>query len=341
MKYNIIKQLGKGAYGTTYKVEYNSKYYALKKQKILESDTKKNLNSNIWREIEFYKWINKLNSNDQVFFMKLYEYNIEKVCDLDQEVDNKELNRSKICLNLLVDLKDGVLENLTLSKEQNNSLLIQMLYINYLLRKSNWIHNDIHPGNIGYKIVDTNTKLNIKINNKSFKIPTYGYIFSLIDYGLCINKRLLKKSIEKKNYKINYSLNFDLWCFLEEYIFNHYSNINSLKKNNIDIKKMHDIITKYVYVNNKLLYEKIKFIMIHSNKSLESKFKLLETKNKYDYLISYDFSQYVQIYSNNTYYKVLELNYKDNIYNSNLLEYIKINKDKIDILLINLLNLIK
>ncbi len=81
--------------------------------------------------------------------------------------------------------------------------------------------------------------------------------------------------------------------------------------------------------------------MIHINKSLESKFKLLETKNKYDYLISYDFTQYVQIYSNNTYYKVLELNYKDNMYNSNLLEYIKMNSNKIDILIINLLNLSK
>ena len=340
-KYNIIKQLGMGAYGTTYKVEYNNKFYALKKQKILQSDTKKNLKSNIWREIEFYKWINKLSSYDQIFFMKLYEYNIENSCDLEQEVDNKQLNRSKICLNLLVDLKDGVLQDLTLSKEQNNSLLIQMLYIIYLLRKSNWIHHDVHPGNIGYKIVDTNIKLNIKINKKTYKIPTYGYIFSLIDYGYCANKRFLKSSIEKKNYKLNYSLNFDLWCFLEEYIFNYYKNINSLKKNNVDIKKLHDKITKYVYTNNKLLYEKIKFIMIHINKSLESKFKLLETRNKYDYLISYDFTQYVQIYSNNTYYKVLELNYKDNMYNSNLLEYIKMNSNKIDILIINLLNLSK
>ncbi len=340
-KYNIIKKIGNGAYGTTYKVEYNNKYYALKKQKILESDTKKNLNSNIWREIEFYKWINKLNKDDQIFFMKLYEFNIEKSCDLNQEIDNKQLNRSKICLNLLVDLKDGVLKDLNLSKNQNNSLLIQMLYIIYLLRKSNWIHHDIHPGNIGYKIVDEDMKLTIRINNKLFKIPTYGYIFSLIDYGMCSNKKILKKSIEKKNYKLNYSLNFDLWCFLEEYSFNYYKNINELKKNNINLKKLHEIITKYVYENNKLLYEKIKFIMIHTNKSLEPKFKLLERKNNYDYLISYDFAQYVQIYSNQTYYNILNITYNDNMYNNNLLEYIKMNKDNIDSLLINLLILSK
>ena len=34
------------------------------------------------------------------------------------------------------------------------------------------------------------------------------------------------------------------------------------------IKKLNDKITKYVYTNNKLLYEKIKFIMIHINNSL-------------------------------------------------------------------------
>jgi serine/threonine protein kinase len=339
-KYNIIKKIGNGAYGTTYKVEYNNKFYALKKQKILESDTKKNLKSNIWREIEFYKWINKLSKLDQIFFMKLYEFNIENSCDLNQDIDNNKLNRSKICLNLLVDLKDGVLKDLNLSTNENNSLLIQMLYIIYLLRKSNWIHRDIHPGNIGYKIVDVNTKVIIKINNKLFKIPTYGYIFSIIDYGMCINKKFLKSSIEKKNYKLNYSLNFDLWCFLEEYIFNYYNNIDSLKRNNTNIKKIHDDITKYVYMNNKLLYEKIKFMMIHINNSLESKFKLLESRNKCDYLISYDFAQYVQIYSNKTYYDILQLNYKDNMYNNNLLDYIKMNKDKIDLLLINLLKLL-
>jgi serine/threonine protein kinase len=340
-KYNIIKKIGNGAYGTTYKVEYNSKYYALKKQKILHSDTKKNLSSKIWREIEFYKWINKLNLDDQIFFMKLYEYNIENSCDLEQEINNKELNRSKICLNLLVDLKDGVLQDLTLSKQENNSLLIQMLYIIYLLRKSNWIHHDVHPGNIGYKIVDTNTKIKLRINNKKFTIPTYGYIFSLIDYGYCSNKKFLKSSIEKKNYIMNYRLNFDLWCFLEEYTFNYYKNINELKHNDINLKKLHDIITKYVYSNDKLLYEKIKFIMIHTNKKLESKFKLLETKNKYDYLISYDFAQYVQIYSNKTYYNIFNLTYKDNIFSNNILEYIKMNKDKVDYMLIYILNNIK
>ncbi len=341
MKYNIINKIGNGAYGTTYKIEYKNKYYALKKQKILESDTKKNLNSKIWREIEFYKWINKLNSDDQIFFMKLYEYNIENSCDLEQEINNKELNRSKICLNLLVDLKDGVLQDLNLSKQENNSLLIQMLYINYLLRKSNWIHHDVHPGNIGYKIVDTNTKIKLRINNKNFTIPTYGYIFSLIDYGYCANKKFLKSSIEKKNYIMNYRLNFDLWCFLEEYVLNYYKNINELKHNDINLKKLHEIITRYIYSNDKLLYEKIKFIMIHTNKNLESKFKLLETKNKNDYLISYDFAQYVQIYSNKTYYNLFNLTYKDNIFSNNILEYIKMNKDKVDYMLIYILNNIK
>jgi len=273
--------------------------------------------------------------------MKLYEYDIEKVCNLEQEVDNKQLNRSKICLNLLVDLKDGVLQDLNLSKQENNSLLIQILYIIYLLRKSNWIHHDVHPGNIGYKIVDINTKLKLRINNKTYIIPSYGYIFSLIDYGYCANKKFLKSSTEKKNYIMNYRLNFDLWCFLEEYIFNYYKNINEFKHNNINLKKLHETITKYIYTNDKLLYEKIKFIMIHTNKSLESKFKLLETRNKYDYLISYDFAQYVQIYSNKTYYNIFNLTYKDNIFNNNILEYIKINKDKVDHMLIYILNNIK
>ena len=40
-KLTIIETIGKGVYGTTYKVSYNNKLYALKKQKILDEDKKK------------------------------------------------------------------------------------------------------------------------------------------------------------------------------------------------------------------------------------------------------------------------------------------------------------
>ena len=87
----ILKELGKGVYGTTYKVTKDDKIYALKKQKILDSDAKKDISKSIWREIEFYKWVRKLKSNQQHFFTILYDYTINNTCNFKQDriyVDN-------------------------------------------------------------------------------------------------------------------------------------------------------------------------------------------------------------------------------------------------------------
>ena len=350
-KYNIIRELGKGFYGTTYEIEYLNKRFALKKQKILESDVKRSLKSKIWRELDFYQWINKLSKTDQIFFMKLYEFKIEEKCEFKQEyteikkieinknVELKELDKSKYCLNLIVDLKDGVLDNLVLNQEEKQSLLIQIIYSIYLMRKNNWIHHDIHPGNICYKKVDESTKLILNIDGKKYKIPSNGYIFSLIDYGFCSNKKLFKTPRDKKAYQQNYQLNFDLWCFLEEYCFNYYNNNVSLKQNKINNKNFHEKITKYVYKNNIILYEKIKFIMQNSNSKLEVMFKNFEKTGKVHYLFIYDFAQYVAIYDTQLYYSQIGLDYKENQYPNELLEFIKINSHSLNKILLKLIKI--
>ena len=71
--YKIIKKIGKGFSGTTYLVKKNGKSYALKIQKILESDIKKSLRIEHWREIEFCK---KFANKHPEHFMTLYDYDI-------------------------------------------------------------------------------------------------------------------------------------------------------------------------------------------------------------------------------------------------------------------------
>jgi serine/threonine protein kinase len=336
-KYNYIKKIGNGLYGTTFEVEYNDVKYALKKQKILEKDIEKNLNLSIWREIEFYKWINNLNETDKKYFMKLYDWNFEENCELEQErsFSNKllkDLDKSNYCLNLIVDLKDGTLDKLNLKEDESKSLLIQILYAIYLLRKSGWIHGDIHPGNIGYKKIDYDTMLKAKINNKTYKFKSYGYQFSLIDYGGCINKKFMKSKKEKKKYSELYLMNFDLWCFIEDYALNNYKNGIILRENKINTKKFHKDLLEYVYKNNRLLYEKIKFIMKDSKK-LFNKFE----KKIYFIELSYDFSHYVQIYEPELYYSLLKIKEEENKYSKDLLEYIKLNKSNIEKILLFLI----
>jgi serine/threonine protein kinase len=51
----ILKKLGNGVFGTTYLIKNKSdgKKYALKRQKILNSEVEKSTKSKIWREIKF------------------------------------------------------------------------------------------------------------------------------------------------------------------------------------------------------------------------------------------------------------------------------------------------
>ena len=49
----------------------------------------------------------------------------------------------------------------------------------------NMTHNDLHTNNIMY--INTDKKhLYYKINNKHYKVPTFGKIFKIIDFGRAI-----------------------------------------------------------------------------------------------------------------------------------------------------------
>ena len=63
----ISRELGYGMLGTVYLVEYKSNTYAMKVQKILKKDYD-NPDSNFRTEIEFYKYIDRLPPNNQIFF---------------------------------------------------------------------------------------------------------------------------------------------------------------------------------------------------------------------------------------------------------------------------------
>ena len=340
----ILNTIGKGVYGTTYKVSYNNKLYALKKQKILDSDKKKDLNKSIWREIEFYKWVNKLDKNNQIFFNKLYNFNIIDFCKFNQDrifidANIKKLDKSKTCIDFLFDLKDGNIINLNLNYKQRMSLLIQILYSIYLMRKNKWIHRDIHPGNICYKRVDNNSYINIKLD-KTYKIPSYGYIFSLIDMGFIYNYKFIKTKKEKDGFNKNYDFNFDLWCLIEDYCLNGFTDAISIKKNKINIKKFSFKIIKFIYTNNKLLYNKIKFIMINMNEKYNKDFNNLENNKRIDELFIYEFNQFIKIYNNELYYKKLNIKQQDNLFDINILEFIKINKNNMEFMLKELIKLI-
>lgn len=250
----LIKKIGYGMYGTIYLVKYENEYHALKIEHILKKDmTKKS--SIIWNEINFSLNFGN-NYPDQ--FIKLRAYDFINNCKHDQQYSSnitlfsnktqkkiKSLSTSDFCIRKIYSLIDTSLNKIfnKLSKVQIYSMLMQLFYTVNLLEKNNYIHGDIHAGNIGVLKTDIKT---LTIGN--YTIPTEGYIYKLIDYGFTTNKNDIenKKQFKKlfgkeSKYIILLLINFPLWTFI---------NKNNIKTN-----------------DNKTIYKKIK---------KTSEFKLLE-----------------------------------------------------------------
>ena len=113
-------------------------------------------------------------------------------------------------------MKDGVLSDImtNLNKKQVYSLIIQISYAFHLMHINNYIHGDPFSKNICYK----KTKLK-KIKILDLDIPTYGYIFSLIDYGTIVNYKFTQRPIDR--FILNYtpSKNFMFFLCMEFLIF--------------------------------------------------------------------------------------------------------------------------
>jgi tRNA A-37 threonylcarbamoyl transferase component Bud32 len=141
----------------------------------------------IWRDISTSLALKEYDNH----FLKIKEFRVVKECTFKQHrnraIDKygladryEELAKSKYCIEIITDLKEGSLVTIyeSLSKNQIISMIIQLTYAIYLMHQKKIWHGDIHPGNICYNKTD---KKFIKVFNEN--VPTYGYIFSLIDYG--------------------------------------------------------------------------------------------------------------------------------------------------------------
>ena len=203
--HKIIKKIGHGVFGITYLIKHKNKKYAMKIQKILPFQLKKSLDNNIWREIYFAKRMSKY--PDQ--FCYLYCYKIINECiHLQPKPEFKPnkwlkeyltaLDDSHYCMKLIYDLKDGNVDDLFWNKKMTTkqiySYIAQITYAIYLMGKNHFTHTDIHSRNITYKKTD---KKYIKLGNT--KVRTYGYLYSIIDYGEILHPRFKNLSDREIN----------------------------------------------------------------------------------------------------------------------------------------------
>jgi len=267
----ILKKLGAGMIGTVYLVKYENKKYALKIQKILEDVKIQNYKHLVWREIDFYNYINTLNLYEQLFFSKLYDYRIIDNCEHIQIRPFKKnflSNNSNTCLELLTEYKGNttLLEYLTkksLNISQTYSIIIQICNIVYIAYKGGYSHNDLD--NFNNIMINPTKLINFIFLNK--EIPFYGIILSAIDYGSVFHKKFIKK---RDNYK-----KFIDELFLKDrkkYLFN----------------EIYDLIMRF-------LLNKEKYLKLECKNRWEYGFKMIINKNYHFYVDIKN--KYTKIYS--------------------------------------------
>jgi len=270
-----IKQIGKGKFGMIYLVEKKEKQYALKSQKISKKALHKNTIHPIWREIEFHNWINKLDDDDKKLFSILYKYKF---------YDNVH-DRTTSCVDMLINLKDGTIHKLLsnkLSQQQKYSIIIQCLYILQLIHKNGYYHCDVHPGNLMFTKCENDVHINIKIDDNVISLPTFGYIISLIDYGLMLCDKFELSKVDKIRLEYNKTHNNDLALFTDLVLLNGSVINRELKDKNIKKKASYDIIFE-LYKHHKKTYYELKKLYISKLNPTSSDHKWFELFEKHDW----------------------------------------------------------
>ena len=93
-----------------------------------------------------------------------------------------------ICLEKCEDTLDSLFENNILDDKIGSSALLQVIFSLLSYQKAfNFTHNDLHTNNIMFSKTEYEY-LYYKYNNKIYKVPTYGRIFKIIDFGRSIYK---------------------------------------------------------------------------------------------------------------------------------------------------------
>jgi len=93
-----------------------------------------------------------------------------------------------ICLEKCEGTLDELFENDLITHENGTSAMMQIIMTLLTYQKVfHFTHNDLHTNNIMY-MRTTKEFLYYKFNNKIYKVPTFGKIFKIIDFGRAIYK---------------------------------------------------------------------------------------------------------------------------------------------------------
>jgi hypothetical protein len=123
----------------------------------------------------------------------------------DEEEESFAIIKKYPVLAIFTECCEDTLDNYMMDNEISNnewkSILFQIITIlHYYQKEFAFTHNDLHSSNIVFEYT-SETHLHYEINNKKYKVPTYGRIFKIIDFGRSIftinGKRFCSDSFSK------------------------------------------------------------------------------------------------------------------------------------------------
>ena len=165
-----------------------------------------------WKEIQFSE---KFGNKHPKHFMQLKNYYFEAGCpgiQLDGLIQNppsswgkqlvaeyRALLAEDVCVYKTYDRMDCILFDILpkMSIPQVYSCLLQVSYAIKMMHKNGYIHGDLHAGNVGAM----KTAKNARISLGPVSIPTHGYHFKLIDFGLTLHKSSAKTKEDKDRFE--------------------------------------------------------------------------------------------------------------------------------------------
>lgn len=137
----------------------------------------------------------------------------------------KKINKIQPCSNILIceyfqeqDIDNWVDNHEDILTESHwKSIIFQVIYILALLQdKYNFMHNDLHPGNILIDTVSPSNDIEYIFYDKHYKVRNLGYIAKLWDFEFSnLHKEEYNSYQNNINFDIGYNETYDLHNFLK------------------------------------------------------------------------------------------------------------------------------
>ena len=240
-------------------VEIDNINFELNEKKKFEIKNNKSTNSKSSSECSSRSSLT--NSNDDI------DDSLSEETDEDSEDENVNIVINKFPIQVIAlescfsTLDEYIIKN-KISDKEWESIIMQILFILITYQKVfKLTHNDLHTNNIVYNKTEKKY-LYYKFDNQHYKVPTFGKIYKIIDFGRSIyrfkNNLHCSNSFsidgdaatqynfepyfnpDKPRLEPNYS--FDL-CRLTCSLFDYFvENIEDIKKNKISNKKINTIL---------------------------------------------------------------------------------------------------